>query len=94
MARKPSYPDTPAGHARAMRDGEDAHLARLGHRMTWTRGHGARLAKGAPGYKGRCGLCGGIARVAWLGNGVGYSGYEGAMEKKFLTGPRRCTRGR
>jgi hypothetical protein len=92
--RKPTYPATPAGQARRLRDSEDAYLAGLGHDMTWRVGHGARWLKGDPGYRGTCGLCGGVARLAWLGDGVGYHGYEGAMAKKMFSGPRKCTRGR
>lgn len=94
MPARTRYPDTPAGHARAMRDGDVRDLERLGHRVKWTRGHGLRGAKGAPGYTGRCELCGGVVRVAYLGDGVGQRTYEAPMAKKFMYGPRRCTRGR
>jgi hypothetical protein len=94
MAGKRAYTDGPIGHARELRDSEDVYLARFGHRMTWTRGHGVRWLKGAPGYKGLCGLCGGVVRLAWVGRGVSYNGYEGAMAKRSAPGPRRCTRGR
>lgn len=94
MPPRTRNPDTPAALARAMRNGEDAYLTGIGHRMKWTRGHGVRHLKGEPGWKGHCEFCGGICRVAYLGNGVGHTSFEGAMAKKFLTGPKRCTRGR
>jgi hypothetical protein len=95
MTRKRTYPPTPAGQVRRLRDSEDAYLARLGHDMTWRPGHGkSSFLKGDPGYRGRCERCGGVARLAWLGDGVGYHGYEGAMAKKMFSGPRKCTRGR
>lgn len=94
MPRKCSYPDTPAGRARELRDADDAYLSGLGHRMKWTRGHGLRWLKGDPGYRGTCERCGGVARLASLGDTVGYRGYEGAMAKRFGSGARRCTRGR
>jgi hypothetical protein len=84
----------PAGQARRSRDAEDAYLTRLGHRMTWTRGHGVSWLKGDPGYRGICELCGGVARLAWLGDSAGYHGYEGAMARKLRCGARKCTRGR
>jgi hypothetical protein len=92
MAR--TYPATPAGHAREIRDVEDAYLTRLGHRMRWARGHGVSWLKGDPGHRGTCELCGGVARLAWLGDHVRYAGYEGAMARKLGGGPRKCTRGR
>ena len=91
MARKRTCPATPAGQAWRSRDAEDAHL---GHRVTWARGHGVSWLKGDPGYRGICEACGGVARLAWLGDGVGYRRYEGAMARKFSTGPRKCTTGR
>ena len=91
---RPASPGTPTGLARALRNGEDAYLTGIGHRMKWTRGHGERWLKNAPGWKGQCEFCGGVCRLAWLGNGTGFTSFEGAMAKKFLKGPRRCTRGR
>lgn len=92
MAR--NYPDSPAGHARAMRDADDAELKRLGHVVKWTRGHGVRWLRKDPGWRAWCERCGGVARVAYCGDGAGYRSYEEAMEKKFGSGPRRCTPGR
>jgi hypothetical protein len=89
-----SYPVSPAGAARRMRDAEDTYLTALGHRMTWRTGHGESWLNPDPGYRGTCQLCGGVARLAWLGDGAGYHGYEGAMAKMYLCGPRRCTKGR
>jgi hypothetical protein len=86
--------DTPADYARGLRNGENAYLTGIGHRMTWTRGHGQRWLKGKPGYTGRCELCDGVCRLAWLRPGVASTSFEGAMAKKGQTGPRRCTRGR
>jgi hypothetical protein len=89
-----TYPGTPAGRARELKDADDAYLTRLGHRMTWRLGHGARFLKGCPGYRGKCERCGGVARVAVTGETTGYHGYEGAMARKMFSGPRKCTRGR
>jgi hypothetical protein len=94
MARARTYPDTPAGRARQLRDSEDGYLGRLGHQVTWRRGHGKRWLKDVPGYTGQCALCGGTVRVAPTGDGTAYCGYEGAMAKKLMSGPRRCARGR
>jgi hypothetical protein len=94
MTRSRSYPATPAGTARGLKDGEAAYLAGIGHRVKWQRGHGLQWLKGIPGWKGTCQLCGGVARIAPTGDGTAYRGFEGAMAKKFGKGPRRCTRGR
>jgi hypothetical protein len=88
-----SYTASPAGHARQLRDTEDVYLTALGHDMTWRTGPGKSWLKGDPGYRGVCSRCQGVARLAWLGTTV-YRGYEGAMAKTKLCGPRRCTRGR
>jgi hypothetical protein len=75
-----------------LKDRENEYLAGLGHRMTWRRGHGVSWLDDEPGWRGRCRLCHGTARVATAGDGIAYRGYEGAMEKRGRLGARRCPR--
>jgi hypothetical protein len=84
-----SYPDTPAGHARQLRDADDARLAERGHRVKWRRGHGQRWLKGDPGFTGRCERCGDVMRVAAVEPGGAWRHYEDAAGKQHNM--RKCS---
>jgi len=74
-----SYPDTPAGRARRLRDADDAYLAARGHSLKWRRGHGVSWLKGEQGWRGRCERCGDLVTVADLGSdGAAYRSYADA----------------
>jgi hypothetical protein len=64
-----TYPDTPAGRARQLRDADDAYLSDRGHSLKWRRGHGVRWLRGEQGWRGRCERCGDLIAVADLGGG-------------------------
>lgn len=89
MARG-SYPDTPVGRSRRIRDADDAYLTGRGHRMRWRRGTGERWLRGVPGWTGRCEHCGDVIRVAALGAGGVFRSYEDAAGR--LHSMRKCTR--
>ena len=91
MARR-NYPDTPSGHARALRDREADVMSRKGHVLNWRRGHGQRWLRGCPGFTGACERCGDLVRVASTGSNTMYLAYEDAWGKPH--GPRRCSRRR
>jgi hypothetical protein len=59
-----SYPDTPAGHARALRDSFGALLTSCGHVMTWQK------LKNRNAYSGRCRNCTGKIRVLVTSDGL------------------------
>ena len=82
MAR--TYPGTLAAVARGMRDGDDAYLSGLGHRMKWARWRVPKWLHGAPGWAGRCQRCGDVLYLAAVGGNTGYSCYADADGK-----PRR-----
>jgi hypothetical protein len=90
MARA-SYPNTPAGRSRQIRDGDDAYLTGRGHSIRWRRGHGQPWLKGIPGWTGRCERCGDVIRVAAL-DGGGVRSYEDADGK--ARSMRKCVKGR
>ena len=52
-----SYPNTPAGHALALRNSFNSLLANCGHVMVWTK------LKSRNAYSGRCKKCTGKIRV-------------------------------
>lgn len=87
MAR--TYPDTPAGRARRLRDAEDARLTARGHSVKWRRGHGQRWLKGCPGWTGRCETCGDVIKLAAVDSGV-FHEYVDASERPHNM--RNCTR--
>lgn len=70
-----TYPNTPAGLARQLRDREHDSLTGRGHSIKWRRGHGRRWLKDCPGWTGRCGTCGDVIVVAAVDGGV-YRTYE------------------
>lgn len=83
-----SYPDTPAGRTRQMRDADSDYLASRGHSVKWRRGHGVRWLKGVPGWTGRCENCGDVIVVA----DVTYRSYEDADGKRRSM--RKCVKRR
>jgi len=95
MAR--SYPDTPAGRSRRMRDTDDASLSAKGHRMRWNRWRKGTLQGGgnwlnAPGWEGTCARCGDVLHVVSLSDRVAYTSYTDiyGTNRSF----RQCKRGR
>jgi hypothetical protein len=84
MAR--SYPDTPAGRSRRLRDADGAHMTRNGHQMTWRRWRKGILGQGnwlgSPGWEGRCRRCGDTVHVASLEGNVCYRSVTDAGGKQ------------
>lgn len=94
MAR--TYPDTPAGRSRQLRDADDASMSRRGHHMTWRRWRKGTIQGGgnwlsAPGWEGYCARCGDTIHVVSLESGVAYTSITGADGRHH--GYRQC-RGR
>jgi hypothetical protein len=77
MAR--TYPDTPAGRSRRLKDADDALMSRRGHRMSWKRWRKGTISGGgnwlsAPGWEGVCTRCWDTVHVVSLSNGAGQNG--------------------
>jgi len=83
---------TLAQAARGMRDGDDAYLSGLGHRMRWSKWPVPKWLKPAAGWAGQCQQCGDVLHIAALGGTTGYSSYADADGNPHRI--RRCRRPR